>query len=426
MTTFFIFIGVVVFLFLIILGYEIVVSLKTGVRVFNLSDALVNTYCAILERSFDIFYGVLFLFGAQYIYEHIAPFQMPMNAFTWIIGMILFDLVAYWFHRLSHEINFLWAAHIVHHQSEELNFTTVFRVSFFAVIFRSFFFIWFPFIGYDALSIVTFSVFLGTYQLVTHSRLVGRLGILEEIFTTPSHHRVHHGRNAKYMDHNYGHVLIIWDKMFGTFVREDEEPEYGITSGFESNSAFKAQFAYWKDLFTRARRTKRLSDKIRVFTKGPAWTPEDVDFLPAQYNVDANGNRIKRDVRLSFEYGAYVFMGTLVTLTLFAHLIFTGKSIVEPTFALIFGNQEIIALTAAMLISVLAHGQMLEHSRIAFPVELLRLLTLPVIVLNYMTDAPTAAWLIPLVVVYCSASCLWLIRIAFFTKNHVRRSPSTA
>ncbi|NQV51591.1 MAG: sterol desaturase family protein [Flavobacteriales bacterium] len=426
MTTFFLLTGIVVVLFLVILGYEIVVSIQTGVHVFNLSDALVNTYCAILERSFDVFYGVLFLIGAQYIYEHIAPFQMPINAFTWILGIVLFDFVAYWFHRLSHEINFLWAAHIVHHQSEELNFTTVFRVSFFAVIFRSFFFIWFPFLGYDALSIVTFGVFLGFYQLVTHSRLVGRLGFLEEIFTTPSHHRVHHARNVKYMDHNYGHILIIWDKMFGTFVREDEEPDYGITSGFESNSAFRAQFAYWKDLFTRASRTKSLSNKMNVFLKGPAWTPEDVGFLPSEYQVDEQGQRMKREVRLSFEYGAYLLIGTLVTLTLFAHLTFTGKSIQEPTLALIFGNQEIIALTVAMLLSVFAHGQMLEYTRLAFPAEVLRLIALPLIVFQFMSEAPTASWLVPLTVGYCGISMLWLIRVAFFTKNNIRRTPSPA
>jgi len=129
---------------------------------------------------------------------------------------------------------------------------------------------------------------------------------------------------------------------------------------------------------------------------------------------------------LSFEYGAYLLIGTLVTLTLFAHLIFTGKSIQEPTLALIFGNQEIIALTAAMLLSVFAHGQMLEYSRLAFPAEVLRLIALPVIVLQFMSEAPTAGWLTPLTLVYCGASMLWLIRVAFFTKNNIRRTTSPA
>lgn len=426
MIAFFTLLGIVIALFLAILVYEVFISVKTGVRVFNLSDALVNTYCAILERSFDIFYAVIFLMASQYVYENIAPFQIELNAFTWILGIVIFDFIAYWFHRLSHEINFLWAAHIVHHQSEELNFTTVFRVSFFAVIFRSFFFIWMPFIGFDAIAILTFGVFLGAYQFVTHSRLIGKLGFLEEIFTTPSHHRVHHGRNQKYMDHNYGHILIIWDKMFGTFVREDEEPEYGITSGFESNSAIRAQFSYWKDLFTRSFRTKGFKNKMLVFLKGPAWTPEDIDFLPHEYKVDESGHRLKRDVRLSKEYGAYILLATFMTLTLFFHLAYIGKGIAEPTFELIFGNIQIIALSIAMLISVFAHGQMLEQSRLAVAAELLRLTAIPIIVFQFMQESPTYFWLMPLVAVYCATSLLWLIRITFFTKGNIKRAASLA
>ena len=108
--------------------------------------------------------------------------------------------------------------------------------------------------------------------------------IFEKFLTTPSHHRVHHARNEKYMDHNYSHIFIVWDRIFGTFIAEDEEPDYGITTGFESANAYNAAFAYWRNLFTRAGRTKKLSDKIKVFTKGPAWTPDDVPHLPNANN----------------------------------------------------------------------------------------------------------------------------------------------
>jgi alkylglycerol monooxygenase len=117
-----------------IIIYEAYVSYTQKVRVYTLADSLVNLYCGILERSGDLFYAVIFLMASQYIYDNIAPFHIPVNLFTWIIGLLIFDLIAYWFHRLSHEINIFWAAHIVHHQSEELNFTTVFRVSVFALV----------------------------------------------------------------------------------------------------------------------------------------------------------------------------------------------------------------------------------------------------------------------------------------------------
>ena len=108
------------------------------------------------------------------------------------------------------------------------------------------------FAGFDVFTIVTTSLILGIYQLFTHSRVIGKLGILEYFLTTPSHHRVHHGRNEKYMDKNYAHIFIFWDRIFGTFKGEEEEPDYGITSGFVNSSAYNATFSYWKNLIKRA------------------------------------------------------------------------------------------------------------------------------------------------------------------------------
>ena len=123
----------------IIIGIPILISLvvlenfvakKKQLKLYTLSDSITNLSCGLLERVFDIFFSVLALYGFNYIYFNIAPFQIELSVITWIIGLFVTDFIAYWFHRLSHEINFLWAAHIVHHQSEELNLTTVFRVSF--------------------------------------------------------------------------------------------------------------------------------------------------------------------------------------------------------------------------------------------------------------------------------------------------------
>jgi alkylglycerol monooxygenase len=400
-----------------IIIYEAYVSYTQKVRVYTLADSLVNLYCGILERSGDLFYAVIFLMASQYIYDNIAPFHIPVNLFTWIIGLLIFDLIAYWFHRLSHEINIFWAAHIVHHQSEELNFTTVFRVSVFALLFRSLFFIWMPFMGFDPWSIFTFSIFLGGYQFLTHSRVVGRLGILEKFMTTPSHHRVHHARNEKYMDHNYGHIFIIWDKMFGTFVPEEEEPEYGITSGFESNNAYNAQFAYWKDLFTRAKKTRKLKDKIAVFFKGPSWTPDDVGFLPSVYKTDQHGQRIKRDVRVSKELGANLLISTAVTLSFFVALIAIGKQLEEPSLRSLIANSQIVAFTLFILLSVLAHGQMLENPKTAFVLELTRITALLFVGFNFLGGVEYASWIQPAIVVYSLVAIFWAIKLAFFSRN---------
>lgn len=404
MTGFIILIAIIGVAFLAIVSYEAIVSYRSNIRVYTLADSLANVYCGILERSFDLFYAVIFLMASQYLYEHVAPFKIPANLGTWLLGLVLFDFIAYWFHRLSHEINFLWAAHIVHHQSEELNFTTVFRVSFFAVIFRSFFFIWMPLIGFDPFTIFSLGVFLAGYQFLTHSRVIGRLGVLESFMTTPSHHRVHHGRNEKYMDHNYGHIFIVWDKLFGTFVKEDEEPLYGITSGFESNSALSAQFSYWKDLFTRARRTRSFTDKIKVFVKGPAWTPDDVGFLPSAYRTNENGERIKRDVRISKEMSAYIIFGIITSAAIFFRLTFIIKQLEAPTLASIVQNSEVVGLTLLLLLSVFAQGRVMDNSSIALPFEVARLVSLSIISVLFYS---AFAWLLPLTIAYSVVSVVW-------------------
>lgn len=420
MTGFIILISIIAIAFILIVSYEAIVSYRKNIRVYTLADSLVNVYCGIMERAFDLFYAVLFLMASQYIYENIAPFKIPSNLFTWIIGLLVFDLFAYWFHRLSHEINFFWAAHIVHHQSEELNFTTVFRVSFFAVIFRSLFFIWMPLFGFDPFTIFTLGVFLAGYQFLTHSRVIGRLGILEEFMTTPSHHRVHHGRNPKYMDHNYGHIFIIWDRLFGTFVREDEEPEYGITSGFESNSALRAQFSYWQDLFTRAGRAKNIKDKVKIFLKGPAWTPEDVGFLPYEFKTNEKGERLRRDVRISKEMSAYILIATAFTVGCFVRLIWLTNQLETPSLATLIQNAEIVGLAIFTLISVFAHGRVLENSRIAFPAEMLRLVSLAFVATHFFGQLALSTWLMPIVLGYSALAALWMVRLTFFSGQQIR------
>jgi sterol desaturase/sphingolipid hydroxylase (fatty acid hydroxylase superfamily) len=199
------------------------------------------------------------------IEQDFALFTIDLTSVVhWIIAILVYDFCYYWFHRISHERQLFWGGHVVHHQSEELNLTTVFRVSFLAVMYRATFFVWMAFAGFDVFTIVSTGVFLGLYQLFTHSRLIGKLGFIEKFMTTPSHHRVHHASNEKYLDQNYGHIFIIWDKLFGTFMEEQEEPKYGITSGYKRSNAYNAIFSYWGELFSLAK-IGRASCRERVY-----------------------------------------------------------------------------------------------------------------------------------------------------------------
>lgn len=397
---------------------ESVFAKKKKLKLYTLSDSITNLSCGMMERLFDFFLSVLVLFGFHYIYTNVAPYQIPLNVGTWIIGLLVFDLIAYWFHRLSHEINFLWAAHIVHHQSEELNLTTVFRASLFAVIFRAFFFVWMALAGFDAFTIATCTIALGLFQLFTHSRVIGKLGIFEKFLTTPSHHRVHHARNEKYMDHNYSHIFIIWDRMFGTFVEETEEPDYGITTGFESANAYYATFSYWKNLFTRARRASKFSDKIKVFTKGPAWTPDDVPHLPNEYKTDDKGKRMHHKIPVSFELGAYILSNVGITFAAFVYLMLLkgtlGEGVTIKELAL---NHQVQALVAIILLSIFAHARMVEQTKASIYIDVFRLISIGGLTFFAFNSVPFATWLIPTVLGLCLVMLVWLIRLGKKSKS---------
>jgi len=409
-------ISAIVVVFIIIA--ETIIAKRKNIKLYTLSDSIVNLSCGMLERTFNFFYAILFLIATNYIYENIAPYQIPVNVFTGIAAILIFDFLAYWHHRLSHEINFLWAAHIVHHQSEELNLTTVFRVSFFAVINRSAFFILMPIMGFDAYTILLCGVTLGLYQLFTHSRLIGKLGFLEIFMTTPSHHRVHHGRNEKYKDHNYGHIFIFWDKLFGTFTPEEEEPEYGTTAGFESGNAFNAQFFYWKNLFTRASRTKSWKNKVKVFVKGPAWTPDDVPHLPNEFKVDENGNRIHHQIKVDKELGAYILINILITFGIFIGML-KGIGNKNTTLIGVLENPYVLAVVAIILLSVFSLGQVIEQRKPSAYIDALRLAMLSLAAVFIFNDIAISSWLMPIMFTISGVMALWLIRLKKTNKMNV-------
>jgi sterol desaturase/sphingolipid hydroxylase (fatty acid hydroxylase superfamily) len=399
----------------LVITLESYIAKKRNLKLYTISDSVINLSCGILERIFDFFYSVLFLAASSYIYDNVAFYQIPSNIFTGFIGLLIFDLLAYWHHRLSHEVNFLWAAHIVHHQSEELNLTTVFRVSFFAVINRSAFFICMPLIGFGPFTILILGLILGLYQLFTHSRLIGKLGVFELFMTTPSHHRVHHGREEKYMDHNYGHIFIIWDKVFGTYTPEEEEPTYGITTGFESANPYTAQFSYWKDLITRSRRANGILDKIKIFFKAPTWTPKDVGFLANAYKTDKNGNRLSQKGEIKPESGIYILINALFTFSIFIGLVI-GIGNKGVTLIQLLRNPHILTLCIIILLSVYAHGKMFEQTKAAIWIDASRLVITGICITTMFSQFSISYWLIPTVLSWCGIMLIWLLKIAIQLK----------
>ena len=197
-----------------------------------------------------------------------------LNAFVptwaiWTIAFISIDFIFYFFHRLSHRTRFLWAIHMSHHSSEEMNFAVSFRQAWFGPVAKLPFFMALPLIGLDPTVIAVAGVVSTLWGIVGHTQIIGRLGPLEWVFNTPSHHRVHHGANKAYIDKNYGNLLIIWDRLFGTFEPEKEPVKYGLVSNVNTFNPVKITFMAWQEIIEDIRGTQYLNEVLYCFFGPP-------------------------------------------------------------------------------------------------------------------------------------------------------------
>jgi sterol desaturase/sphingolipid hydroxylase (fatty acid hydroxylase superfamily) len=257
-----------IFLGLIVL--EVIAALMASRKVYRLADSLVDMSCGMISQfaniaiklaSFGVFAYVASHWSVQVRFG--AP-AWPDTVVSWVIVFIAVDFGHYWVHRLSHRVNILWAGHAVHHSSEELNFTVAVRNSSLHGLFIWVFFMplalvgvpWYMFAVSYALNVI--------YQFWLHTRLIGRLGWLEWVFNTPSHHRVHHGIDTEYLDKNYAGVFIVWDRMFGTFSPEIAEPHYGITTPPGSWNPVWANVHVFVEIARHARRQRGVAQQLRV------------------------------------------------------------------------------------------------------------------------------------------------------------------
>ena len=201
-------------------------------------------------------------------------FNLPELLPTWALWMLTFiviDLVFYIYHRISHRVNFLWAIHMSHHSSEEMNFAVSFRQAWFGPVSKLPFFMIMPLIGFDPTIIAVAGVISTLWGIVGHTQIIGKLGPLELIFNTPSHHRVHHGSNPQYIDKNYGNLLIIWDRMFGTFEPEKEPVKYGLVRNVNTFNPTKITFMGWNQIYKNIKNASSLNQAL-YFLFGPPKT----------------------------------------------------------------------------------------------------------------------------------------------------------
>jgi sterol desaturase/sphingolipid hydroxylase (fatty acid hydroxylase superfamily) len=263
--------------FLACIGWEAwhMARTRADARIYNWRDTLCNAALALMHQGADklAWFAVVPIYG--YVYTHYRLLTWEPGAFAFAVLFVAQDLLYYVFHRMSHRVRWLWAAHVVHHSSERLNLSTAFRQSLMYPVAGMWVF-WLPLalIGFPPAQIVAIVLVNLAFQFFVHTQAFGRLGWLGYVLNTPSTHRCHHARNPRYIDRNFAGVLVIWDRIFGSYVTEDpaDPPEYGIVDGPTTHNPLKATFHEWASMFADVARADGVRNKLRVLVAPPEWT----------------------------------------------------------------------------------------------------------------------------------------------------------
>lgn len=259
--------------FFLLIGIEVIYCLWRRQDHYDLHDSIADLSCGILQQVGGFFMVALYLMAYLYFYE-LRLFDLPNNPLVWVACFLGVDLAYYWFHRSAHRINLLWGGHAPHHQSEEYNLTVALRQGFFSEPIATLFYLPLAVLGFHPLLFLICRELNTIYQFWIHTRSIGKLGWFESIFNTPSHHRVHHGVNPKYIDRNHAGVLIIWDKLFGSFQEEEEEPVYGVVTPMRSWNPLKANLDHWSQLARTSAQLPRWRDRFLIWWMPPGWMPD--------------------------------------------------------------------------------------------------------------------------------------------------------
>lgn len=264
------------------LGTEYLVARRKGKKIFRFENTIANISMGIFDRIAGIFLLPIIFFYYHYLHEYFAIFEIPNTKVWFAFAVLLSDFTWYFYHKSGHKINLFWGAHIIHHQSEDYNYTVALNLTPFQVFVRVMFWSLMPVVGFSAKVVLGTHLVIGLYQFLLHSPLIPKLGFIEEFMVTPSHHRVHHGSNEKYLDKNFGGVLIIWDRLFGTFQREEEEVNFGITKDINSRDFLTGVFHYYSNLIFMMKQMPTFSGKMDILFKGPDWVPKtgELEHLP--------------------------------------------------------------------------------------------------------------------------------------------------
>ena len=240
---------------------------------WNEADARANVINNSINAIGDSLLGGPLFVATYFLVYELRLFDVPYLWWGWVAAFLLNDLAYYVDHRISHRTGLFWAIHTSHHSSQEMNLTVSARGTLLGIggLMQPAYFVLLPLMGVPFAMFIAAKFFGNLWGIFNHTRLVRRMGFLDEVLATPANHRVHHGTEAKYLDRNYGQTLIIWDRLFGTFQREEEEPTYGLVKQMESNRIWDIQTWGARVLWADVKRANRWRDKLRYLIMPPGW-----------------------------------------------------------------------------------------------------------------------------------------------------------
>jgi len=390
--------------FFLLIAAELLADRVRGFSSYRLADALNSLSAGVLSQASGLLSKAIAVLGYAFAYEHLHLLALPDAPWVWVLAFVFYDFCYYWNHRIGHERNIFWAAHVVHHQSEDYNLSTALRQTSTGFLLSWIFYLPMAVAGVPPLVFVTVAALNLLYQFWVHTRHVAKLGWYEWFFVTPSNHRVHHAQNPVYMDRNYGGVFILWDRLFGTFQEElDEHPVvFGVTHPLRSWNPLWANLQFYVQLWRDAVRAGSWWDRLRIWFMPTGWRPADV---AARWPVD------KPDLASFRKFDIALGRGQ----KLYAALQFAGYVLAVSGLLAVAEAQPLAVLAGAWLwvaFGLYGIGAWLENRPFARALELLRLaLNLPALLWAQqvgLIGAGSLPWL--LLAAWSLASLAWLLR----------------
>ncbi len=387
-------------IFFLLIGIELLIEKMQKTKLYRFNDAVTNISCGIGQQIIGVFTKTIVILGYVFLYNNYRFFDIQSTVWTWIILFIGVDFFYYWFHRAAHEISILWGSHVVHHQSEEYNLSVALRQGWVQNFFSNIFYLPLAIIGFNPILFITINSFQTLYQFWIHTKTINRLPKpIEYVFNTPSHHRVHHGVNPKYIDRNHGGTLIIFDRIFGTFQAEEEEVVYGITQQPHSWNPLWLNLEYWWRLFGDVQKADNWSDRINLLVQPPGWKPASFGEIKKKKRVVTPETFQKYDTTIPMGLNYYILLQYALVLIGASAFLFLSASL-----SILLK----ILCASLVILAIVNLGALFEKKTWVWYVEHLRLLITAALVIVLSLGLSTPILIIVLSVFFLLGSIIWL------------------